>query len=73
LSCNKSFVKANFDTERNKGICIFDENVEVVEKIKILKDEAEKIKVIDTNETLFDKDGNCGKKKRKTLATELCR
>lgn len=72
---NKDFVEKHFDAESSiKGIYTFGENVEVADKIKALKDEAEDINnsLSGLQRTLLGKDGNGGKKKeRESLDAQL--
>jgi len=72
---NKDFIEKHFDAESSiKGIYTFGENVEVAEKIKILKGEADaiKTKLNGFRKTLFGDDGTGGKKKeREILVAEL--
>lgn len=72
---NKDFVEKHFDAESSiKGIYTFGENVEVVEKIKTLKGEADaiKAKLDGLRKNLNGEDGNSGKKKeREALATQF--
>lgn len=72
---NKDFVEKHFDAESSiKGIYTFGENVEVAEKIKTLKGEADAInaKLIGLRKSLSGEDGTSGKKKeREILAAQL--
>ena len=72
---NKDFVEKHFDAESNiKGIYTFGENVEVAEKIKTLKVEADaiKAKLGNLRKNLYGDDGISGKKKeREVLAQQL--
>jgi wobble nucleotide-excising tRNase len=72
---NKDFIEKHFDAESSiKGIYTFGENVEVAEKIKVLKGEADEIKktLFGLQKTLLGEDGNGGKKKeREALAAQL--
>jgi wobble nucleotide-excising tRNase len=72
---NRDFVEKHFDAESSiKGIYTFGENVEVAEKIKTLKVEADAInaKLGSLRKNLFGEDRASGKKKeRETLATQL--
>jgi wobble nucleotide-excising tRNase len=65
---NTDFVEKHFDAESSiKGIYTFGENVEVAEKIKVLKSEADEIKatLIGLRKTLVGEDGDSGKKKER--------
>tara|TARA_R110002124_G_scaffold249335_1_gene414454 strand:- start:981 stop:3335 length:2355 start_codon:yes stop_codon:yes gene_type:complete len=72
---NKDFVEKHFDAESNiKGIYTFGKNVEVAEKIKTLKVEADaiKAKLGNLRKNLSGDDGISGKKKeREVLAAQL--
>ena len=72
---NKDFVEKHFDGESSiKGIYTFGGNVEVAEKIKILKGEADDIKkkLSGLQKTLLGEDGDGGKKKeREALAAQF--
>ncbi len=72
---NRDFVEKHFDAESNiKGIYTFGENVEVAEKIKTLKVEADSIKAKlgSLRKNLIGDDGISGKKKeREVLAAQL--
>lgn len=72
---NKDFVEKHFDAESSiKGIYTFGENVEVAEKIKTLKGEADaiKAKLTGLRRNLIGEDGASGKKKeRETLESQL--
>ncbi len=72
---NKDFVEKHFDAESSiKGIYTFGENVEVAEKIKTLKVEADaiKAKLSGFRKNLIGEDGISGKKKeRELLAAQL--
>lgn len=72
---NKDFVEKHFDAESSiKGIYTFGENVEVAERIKTLKGEADTInaKIRNLRKALIGEDGVSGKKKeRETLDTLL--
>lgn len=62
---NRDFVKKHFDAESNiKGVYTFGENVEVADKIKLLKADADAIgvKLGGVKKTLYGEDGNGGKK-----------
>jgi wobble nucleotide-excising tRNase len=65
---NRDFVQKHFDAESSiKGIYTFGENVEVAEKIKSLKAEADEIsgKLAGLKGTLSGGDGNSGKQKER--------
>ncbi len=65
---NRDFVKKHFDAESNiKGIYTFGENVEVAERIKSLKADADKIsgKLAGLKRTLSGEDGTGGKQKER--------
>ncbi len=72
---NKDFVERHFDAESSiKGIYTFGENVEVAEKIKTLKGEADEINktLLGLRRTLLGDDGKGGKKKdRDALGAQL--
>lgn len=72
---NKDFVEKHFDAESSiKGIYTFGENVEVAEKIKTLKGEADgiKAKLGNLRKNLSGEDGTSGKKKeREVLAAQF--
>ena len=72
---NKDFVEKHFDAESSiKGIYTFGVNVEVAEKIKTLKGEADaiKTKLSGLRKNLSGEDGTSGKKKeREILAAQL--
>lgn len=72
---NKDFVEKHFDAESSiKGIYTFGENVEVAEKIKTLRGEADRIKetLFSLRKTLLGEDGSGGKKKeRGALAAQF--
>ncbi|MEO1280961.1 MAG: AAA family ATPase [Pseudomonadota bacterium] len=72
---NRDFVEKHFDAESTiKGIYTFGGNVEVTEKIRTLKGEADaiKAKLIGLRRNLSGEDGTSGKKKeRETLAAQL--
>lgn len=72
---NKEFVEKHFDAESSiKGIYTFGGNVEVAEKIKTLKGEADalKSKLDGLRKNLTGEDGTGGKKKeREVLAAQL--
>lgn len=72
---NKDFVEKHFDAESSiKGIYTFGENVEVAEKIKTLKGEADaiKAKLGNLRKILNGEDGTSGKKKaREDIAAQL--
>jgi wobble nucleotide-excising tRNase len=72
---NRDFVERNFDAESSiKGIYTFGENVEVAEKIKTLKGEADEIKktLLGMQKILLGGDGNGGKKReREALTAQL--
>ncbi|MHC8494294.1 AAA family ATPase [Thalassospira sp. SM2505] len=72
---NKDFVEKHFDAESNiKGIYTFGENVEVTDKIKLLKSDADEIKskLTGLRKTLFGDDNESGKKKeREALDAQL--
>lgn len=72
---NKDFVEKHFDAESSiKGIYTFGENVEVAERIKILKGEANEVKdkLDGLKKTLFGEDGAGGKKQaREALGAQL--
>lgn len=72
---NKDFVEKHFDAKSSiKGIYTFGGNVEVAEKIKDLKGEADEIKktLLGLHKTLLGEDGNGGKmKEREALAAQL--
>lgn len=72
---NKDFVEKHFDAESSiKGIYTFGENVEVADKIKTLKGEADgvKAKLSGLRKNLSGEDGTGGKKReREVLATQL--
>ncbi len=72
---NRDFVKRHFDAESSiKGIYTFGENVEVAEKIKSLKADADEIggKLAGLKRTLSGEDGNGGKLKESgNLKTQL--
>ncbi|NHK28907.1 AAA family ATPase [Parvularcula flava] len=66
LVYNRDFIKRHFDTESSiKGIYTFGENIEVAEKIKSLKADADEIgtKLAALKKTLSGEDGNGGKQK----------
>jgi wobble nucleotide-excising tRNase len=66
LVYNRDFVIKHFDEESViKGIYTFGENVEVAEKIKSLKADADEIgnKIAGLKRTLYGEDGNSGKQK----------
>jgi wobble nucleotide-excising tRNase len=70
---NKDFVERHFDAASNiKGIYTFGENVEVVEKIKSLKGEADAISMNLGNlrKTLIGEDGSGGKKKERAALVD---
>lgn len=70
---NKDFVEKHFDAESSiKGIYTFGENVEVAEKIKVLKGEADEIKktLSGMQKTLIGEDGNGGKRKERNALTD---
>lgn len=63
---NRDFVKWHFDAESSiKGIYTFGENVEVADKIKVLRAEASEIsgKLTSLKQTLAGEDGTSGKQK----------
>jgi len=65
---NRDFVRKHFDAESSiKGIYTFGENVEVAEKIKSLKVDADDIsgKLAGLKKTLSGEDGNGGKQKER--------
>lgn len=65
---NRDFVKKHFDAESSiKGIYTFGDNVEVAEKIKTLKTDADEIgsKLAGLKKTLNGEDGNGGKQKER--------
>ncbi|AKO96673.1 hypothetical protein MALG_01489 [Marinovum algicola DG 898] len=72
---NKDFVEKHFDAESNiKGIYTFGENLEVAERIKTLKGEANEVKdkLDGLKKTLFGEDGVGGKKQaREALGAQL--
>lgn len=72
---NRDFVERHFDAESSiKGIYTFGENVEVAEKIKSLKADADEIggKLAGLKKTLSGEDGNGGKQKeRDDLQSQL--
>ncbi|WP_414898537.1 AAA family ATPase [Rhodovulum sp. YEN HP10] len=72
---NRDFVEKHFDAESSiKGIYTFGENVEVAEKIKTLKGEADgiKAKLDKLRKNLSGEDGTSGKKKeREVLAAQF--
>lgn len=72
---NRDFVERHFDAESSiKGIYTFGDNVEVAEKIKALKREADEINktLSGLRKTLLGEDGTAGKKKeRDVLGAQL--
>ncbi|WP_428409073.1 AAA family ATPase [Hyphococcus sp.] len=65
---NRDFVKKHFDAESSiKGIYTFGDNVEVAEKIRALKVDADEIseKLAGLKKTLYGADGNGGKQKER--------
>ena len=75
LVYNKDFVEKHFDAESSiKGVYTFGENVEVAEKIKRLKGEADatQAKLNGLRKNLIGEDGTGGKQKeRETLAAQF--
>lgn len=70
---NKDFVERHFDAESSiKGIYTFGENVEVTQKIKTLKGDADEINktLLGLRRTLLGDDDNGGKKKDRDALTE---
>ncbi|KAJ31749.1 AAA family ATPase [Sulfitobacter pontiacus] len=71
---NKDFVEKHFDAESSiKGIYTFGENIEVAEKIEVLKGKADesKRKLFGIQKTLLGEDGNGGKKKEREELNRL--
>lgn len=72
---NKDFVEKHFDAESSiKGIYTFGENVEIVERIKTLKGEADEVKdkLDGLKRALFGEDASSGKKQaREALEAQL--